>query len=114
MILFAKQRDEDVRMDDVSVYDPEMLVFVDENGADRRNILRNKGYSFRNKPAKSHKLQCRGKHISVIAAISAKDCKIPHESVNGDIFYNFVLTHLVPFLQPFSGHNIQDVCNHFR
>jgi len=29
---------------DVSMYDPEMLVFVDETGADRRNGLRRKGY----------------------------------------------------------------------
>jgi len=115
MTLIAKQRDEDTRMTfeyDVSVYDPEMLVFVDETGADRRDILRRKGYSVRGKPAKSHKLLCRGQHISVIAAISAKgllDCKIHHESVNGDTFYSFVLTHLVAFLQPFNGQNIHSV-----
>jgi len=91
----------------VSMYDPEMLVFVDKTGADRRNVLRRKGYSIRCKPAKSHRLLCRGQHISIIAAISAKgllDCKIHHESVNGDTFYNFVLTHLVAFLQPFNDH----------
>ena len=77
-----------------------------------RNILRIKGYSVRGKPAKSHKLLYRGQRISVIAAISAKGllgCKIHHESVNGDTFYNFVLSHLVAFLQPFNGHNIHSV-----
>ena len=62
--------------------------------------------------AKSHKLLYRGQYKSVIAAISAKgllDCKIHHESVNGDTFYNFVLTHLVALLQPFNGHNIHSV-----
>ena len=115
MTLIAKQRDEDLRMafaSDVSMYDPEMLVFIDETGADRRNILRKRGYSVRGKPAKSHQLLCRGQHISVIAAISAQgllDCKICHESVNGDAFYNFVLTHLTAFLQPFNGHNKQSI-----
>ena len=99
MTLIAKQRDEDLRMAFASVVSmciPEMLVFIDENGADRRNILKKCCYSVRGKPAKSHQLLCQGQHISVIAAISAQgllDCKICHESVNGDAFYNFVLTH---------------------
>ena len=42
MVLIAKQRDEDLRMafaNDVSMYDSEMLVFIDETGADRRNTI---------------------------------------------------------------------------
>lgn len=71
--------------------------------------MRRKGYSVRGKPAKSHKLLCRGQHISVIAAISLLDCKIHHEPVNDDTFYSFALTHLVAFLQPFNGQNIHSV-----
>ena len=40
---FAMLRDEFLRQKlilDVSVYDPEMLVFLDETGADQRNMLR--------------------------------------------------------------------------
>ena len=42
MKMVAKQRDEKLRSDfveDVSVYKPHMLVFVDETGTDRRNSL---------------------------------------------------------------------------
>ena len=42
MVLIAKQRDEDLRMafaNDVSMYDSEMLEFIDETGADRRNTI---------------------------------------------------------------------------
>ena len=50
--------------------------------------------------------------MSVIAAISAKgmlDYKIHYESVNGETFYKFVLSHLVAHLQPFDGHNVHSV-----
>ena len=114
MTLIARQRNEQSRTifaNDVSVYNPEMLVFVDETGADRRNALRKYGYSIRGKPAKSHKLLCRGQHISVIAFMSAKgllDCKVLHGSVNGDSFYE-LHTHLIAHLQPFNGSNPHSV-----
>ena len=40
--LVAKQRDEDLRAQfacDVAMYEPEMLVFLDETGSDKRNCL---------------------------------------------------------------------------
>ena len=57
----VKQRDEDLRMAfaiDVLMYDSEMLVFIDETGADRRNTIKKYGYRVRGKPARSHKLLC--------------------------------------------------------
>jgi len=42
MTLIARQRNEILRMlfaIDVSVYDPEMSIFIDETGANRRNLL---------------------------------------------------------------------------
>ena len=63
MVLIAKQRDEYLRATfatDVSCYKREMLVFLDETGADRRNTMRKYGYSLRGKPATSHKLHFRG------------------------------------------------------
>ena len=61
--LCALQRDELIREQyifDVSVYDVEMLVFVDETGSDRRNMIRKCGYSLRGKPLKNHSLLVRG------------------------------------------------------
>ncbi len=75
LVLIAKQRDEQIRAVfamDVSVYTPEMLVFLDETGADRRNAMRKYGYSIRGRPARCHKILVRGQHISVIACISVK------------------------------------------
>ena len=50
---------------DVSMYDSGMLVFIAETGIDRRNTIMKHGYSARGKPDRSHKLLCRGQHISV-------------------------------------------------
>ena len=44
----ALQQDEFLRQQfilEVSVYSPEMLVFIDETGTDHRNLVRKYGYS---------------------------------------------------------------------
>ena len=115
MVLIAKQRYEYLRATfaiDVSCYKPEMLVFLDETGADRRNTVQKYNYSLRGKPAKSHKLLIWCKCVSAIAVMSIQgllDCKIVHELVDGDVFYDFVHTHLIPHLQPFDGCNLHSV-----
>ena len=65
MVMVAKQRSDLLRAEyllDMQVFHghPEMLEFVDETRADRRNCLRRFGYSLRGKPAVSKKLLVRG------------------------------------------------------
>ena len=48
---------------DVSSFSPEMLIFLDETGADRRNSLRKYAYSLRGKPALNHSLLFRGERV---------------------------------------------------
>ena len=65
IVMVAKQRSEVQRAEylhDMQVFHghSEMLVFVDETGADRRNCLRRFGYSLRGRPAVSKKLLVRG------------------------------------------------------
>ena len=56
-------------MSDLSIFPAKMLVFIDESGADRRDALRNYGYSLRGHAAKAVSLLPRGKHLSAIAAV---------------------------------------------
>ena len=115
MKLIAIQRDDSLRaqfVSDVSLYEPEMLIFVDETGSDRRDSLRKYGYSLRGMPAKSHKIISRGKHVSAIAMMSMNgilDVKIVHDSVNGEVYSDFVEQFLVPHLLPYDGHNPHSV-----
>ena len=97
---------------DVSVYTPEMFVFVDETGTDRRNTLRKYGYSMRGRPAINHSFLIRGERISAIACISLHgllDVKTVRGTSNGDTFYDFVQENLLPHLMPFDGINPHSV-----
>ena len=120
--IVPKQRDEMLRAQyclDVSFYSQQSLIFIDETGCDRRDILRRKGYSIRGKPAKCHRLVVRGVRVSVIAAISVHgllDLKICRGGVNSDVLCNFIREDLSLHLYPFTGHNphsviILDNCN---
>ena len=112
----AKKRDEDLRAQfacDVAMYKPEMLVFLDETGSDRRDSLRKYGYSLRGRPAVSQKLLVRGERVSAIAFMSVHgllDLKIVSGSVDGDIYCDFVEI-LLPQLMPFDGKNPHSVVN---
>ena len=90
-----------------------ILIFLDETGCDRRNVLRRRAYSFRGKPAVSHKLLVRGRHLNAIAFMSSSgiiDCLIEDGPVNGDQFYCVcVQRYLLPHLVPFDGSNHHSV-----
>lgn len=111
----ALQRDDYLRQKfvlDVPVYEPHMLIFLYETGADRRNILRKYGYSMRGKPAQKHAWFVRGERVSGIAIISVSgllDVSVVKGTVDGDKFYHFVLKYLLPHLMPFNGVNSHSV-----
>ena len=111
MQIIARQRDDYERAmyaAEMTAYSPEMLIFLDETGFDRRNVLRRYAYSFRGKPAKCHKLLVRGKHLNAIAFMSVHgiiDCHIETGSVDGDQFYMCIQKYLLPHLMPFNGAN---------
>ena len=117
MILAAKQRSELLRAQyqlDMSVYvgHPELLVFVDETGADRRNCLRRCAYSLRGRPATVRKFTFRGDRVNAICAISndgVLDLCTTNGTVNSDTFLHFVEHALVPYLQPFDGVSARSV-----
>ena len=104
----ALQQDAFLRQQYISV-SPDMMVFVDETGADQRNCLRKYGYSICGKPATNKSLLFRGERVSAIACMSTNgilDIKTVRETTNGDTFYDFVQTHLIPHLLPFNQHSV--------
>lgn len=111
----ALQQDEFQRqkyISDVSLLSSHMFIFVDETGADRRNLVRKYGYSLRGKPLQSQQLLIRGERVSAIACISVAgllDVKMSRGTTDGDDFYYFIQTHLLPHLLPFNGTNPHSV-----
>ena len=55
---------------DVSLYKPEILIFLDETGSDRRDCIRKYGYSLRGKPLVTHRLLVRGQRILVLGPVT--------------------------------------------
>ena len=92
----------------ISVFEPEMIVWVDEMGSDWRNEVRSYGYSLRGMRAVSHVLRVGGKRLNAIAAMSlqgVEDIYVAEGTFNGDVFEDFTRTTLLPLLQPFNGTN---------
>ena len=112
---YALQQHEDLRQQfvaDISVYAQDTLIFIDETGTNRADTVRKFGYSLRGKSVRAQKLVVRGEHVSAIAAISTKGLlalKIVRGGVDGDMFYDFVCTELLPKLMPFNGSNCNSV-----
>lgn len=90
----------------MSLFNVDMMIFIDESGCDRRDAIRRHGYGLRGMPVKSQKLLVRGQRFSVIAAMTVNhilDLKIVRGNTNGETFLEFINTILLPHLMIFSG-----------
>ena len=95
-------------MAEVSVFDPTMLIWIDETGSDRRNEIRKFGYSLKGMPAHSYQLRVGGKRLSAIPVMTTngiEDVYVTSGSVNGDVFQHFFCKCVLPILLPFDGRN---------
>lgn len=111
----ALQRNEEIRgefMAEMLTYEPEMFLWVDETGCDRRKLVRDYGYGIRGVPPVDHTIRLSGKRYSVIAIMSTEgveDIYIYDGNVTGEIFLDFVRKCLLPLLMPFNGHNPKSI-----
>ena len=115
MCRVALQRSDCLRaqfMAQISVYDPSMLIWLDETGCDRRHTIRKYGYSIRGIPLCDQRLLVRGKRYSAIPIVSLEgihDVYLTEGTMNGDRFTTFVRNCLLPVLMPFNGVNPRSV-----
>ena len=118
----AIQRSDECRakfMAEISIYDPAMLVWIDETGCDQRNTKRRYGYSVRGIAPCDHRLLIHGIRYSAIPVMSLQgihDVQIVEGTVNGDKFESFIRNTVLPILNPFNGSNplsvvIMDNCS---
>ena len=99
-------------MAEISMFNPEMIIWVDETGSAQRNSVRSYGYNLKGMRAVSHELRVSGKRINAIGAMSTEgmeDVYIVEGNVTGDVFVKFVRNCLLPVLQPFNGTNSHSV-----
>ena len=99
-------------MAEISVYDPAMLIWIDETACDKRHTVRKYGYSIRGLPLSDHRLLVRGIRYTAIPVVSIEgihDVYLHEGTMNGDYFTRFVQNCLLPVLQPFNGLNPRSV-----
>ena len=99
-------------MAEVSVYDPTMLILIDESGCDKRNSIRKRAYDVRGITPKDHRLLIRGTRYSTIPIISTDgvhDVYLCEENVNGERLTDFVQHFLQGFIEPFNWINHHSV-----
>jgi replication-associated recombination protein RarA len=111
MRMVARQRDKATRTiyaAEVALYSPDMFIFIDETGSDRRNALRSMDTACEVYQLRKLSRFVRGEHLSTITCISMEgilDYQTVKSSVDGDIFYDFVSSKLLPLLMPFDSKN---------
>jgi len=109
--VIALQRSEDLRikfMAEVSAFEPQMFIWIDETGMDRRNAIRSYGYSIRGLTPQTCCLKAGGKRISAIALMTMhgiEDVYLTDDSVTGETFVDFLCRCLLPIIMPFNGTN---------
>ena len=89
-------------MAEVSMYDPTMLVWIDESGCDKRNSLRKYAYSMKGLTPRDQRLMVRGTRYSAIPVMSTEgihDVCLLEGTVNGDRMQVFVKNYLLPILK---------------
>ena len=107
--MVALQRSEYLRamfMAEVLLYRRDQFVWIDESGCDARSYRRKFGYSLRGTRAECDHLLVRGKRISSIAALCSEGVMAvtsTTDTINADIFYDFVQGELIPNMNPFDG-----------
>ena len=108
----AIQRSDELRAKFMSVYDPSMLIWLDETGCDGCNTIRKYGYSIRGLPLSDHRLLVRGVRYTAIPIVSTEgihDVYLRQGTMDGDHFTTFLRNCLLPVLQPFNWVNPRSV-----
>lgn len=99
-------------MAEMKVFDPAMLIWLDETGCDKRNTARQYGYSLRGLTPRNYTFKSRGKRYTQIMAMSTEgveDFYIAEGNIDGERFLKYVQRSLLPLLMPFNGTNPKSV-----
>ena len=94
-------------MAEISMYDPDMLIWIDETESARRNSIQQYRYSLRGMPA-----QVGGRQLSAIPVLTTtgiENVYVTSDSVDGTKFEEFMFQCLLPIILPFDGFNHHSV-----
>ena len=107
----AKQRSDELRahfMAEMSAYEVEMCIFLDESSCDKRCGIRRYAYTIKGVPPTDKRIFVRGTRYSAIAAMTVKgvqDVVLAEGTMDGERFVDYIESSILPILQPFNGVN---------
>ena len=90
------------------MYDPRMLIQLDEGGCDRHHSMQKYAYSIKGMPLCDHRILCRGKQYSIILIMlidGIHDVYITEGAVDREKFTDFMRDYLLSILLPFNNVN---------
>ena len=93
-------------MAEILQYRKEQLVWVDEMGSNRRDGIRKNGYAIRGETPTFQRLLERGPRITAMAALTVNGIlavQCTKNTVDADIFYDFVRSCLIPNMYQYDG-----------
>ena len=99
-------------MTEISAFDPDMLIWIDETGSTRRNSIRTFGYSLRGTRPCTHVLRVSGARLSAIPVMTTRgieDVFVCLQSVDGEVFQQFLCQCVLPIILPFDGNNPRSI-----
>ena len=94
------------------MFNVNQFVWIDETGSDARDQSRKYGYSLRGQAPVVHRFLSRGKRVNAIAAISTSglvSLELVTRTVNGEVFFDYVRSCLIPNMMPFDGVNPRSI-----
>ena len=94
------------------MFRPDMFVFVDESGSDRRSCIRKYGYALWGMTPTTHRLLHGGTRINAIAGIATSGLvalDLATISVTSEVFLDFAMGSLIPNMLPFNGTNPRSI-----
>ena len=95
----------------IQMYDRDCFVFIDETGCSSKDHTHRFGYALR-EAAVEHRWVHRGSRISAITAMTTSGMlavELKTGSVNGEDFFDYIRSSLIPEMLPFDGRNPKSI-----
>ena len=94
------------------MFNVDQFVWIDETGSDARDQSRKYGYALRGQTPVVHRFLTRGTRTNAIAAICSSgvvSVELVKSTVNGQVFFDYVRSCLIPNMMPFDGVNARSI-----
>ena len=99
-------------MAEMQFFNVDQIVWLDETGCDKRNIIRKFGYGMRGERPVYHRFLQRGQRISAVVAMCTDGVialELREDTFNGDKFLEFITGTLIPEMLQFDGSSARSV-----